>query len=136
MPRQARLDSPGIIVRGIEKRDIINDKYDRKRMVSRLGDLAEETKTSVYAWVLMSNHMHILLKSGPAGLYLEMGDGHRKTSNLTLWIKSERGKGSPIKGQVKRKNTSPLKKARFFFLAPNRPTSTALFNPLIHARYF
>ena len=72
MPRQARLDSPGtlhhVIVRGIEKRDIVNDKYDRKRMVSRLGDLAEETKTSVYAWVLMSNHMHILLKSGPAGL--------------------------------------------------------------------
>ncbi|OQY09341.1 MAG: hypothetical protein B6I30_09970 [Desulfobacteraceae bacterium 4572_187] len=64
-----------VIVRGIEKRDIVNDKYDRKRMVSRLGDLAsrlgdlaEETKTSVYAWVLMPNHMHILLKSGPAGL--------------------------------------------------------------------
>jgi len=72
MPRQARLDSPGtlhhVIVRGIEKRDIVNDTYDRKRMVVRLGDLAEETKTSVYAWVLMSNHMHILLKSGPAGL--------------------------------------------------------------------
>ena len=72
MPRQARLDSPGtlhhVIVRGIEKRDIVNDKYDRKRMVSRLGDLSGETKTSVYAWVLMSNHMHILLKSGPAGL--------------------------------------------------------------------
>ena len=72
MPRQARLDSPGtlhhVIVRGIEKRDIVNDEYDRKRLVSRLGDLAEETKTSVYAWVLMSNHMHILLKSGPAGL--------------------------------------------------------------------
>ena len=72
MPRQARLDSPGtlhhVIVRGIEKRNIVNDKYDRKRMVSRLGDLAEETETSVYAWVLMSNHMHILLKSGPSGL--------------------------------------------------------------------
>ena len=72
MPRQARLDSPGtlhhVIVRGIEKRDIVNDKYDRKNMVSRLGDLAEETKTSVYAWVLMSNHMHILLKSGLVGL--------------------------------------------------------------------
>ena len=50
-----------VIVRGIEKRDIVNDKYDRKRMVSRLGDLAKETKTSVYAWVLMSNLMHINL---------------------------------------------------------------------------
>jgi len=37
-------------------------------MVARLGDLAEETKTNIYAWVLMSNHRHILLKSGPEGL--------------------------------------------------------------------
>ena len=67
MPGQARLDSPGtlhhVIVRGIEKRVIVNDTYDRKRMVSRLGDLAEETKTSVYAWTLMSNHFISSLKA-------------------------------------------------------------------------
>ena len=72
MPRQARLDSPGtlhhVIIRGIEKKDIVNDKYDRKNMVSRMGDLAEETNTMIYAWALMSNHMHILLKSGLHGL--------------------------------------------------------------------
>ena len=72
MPRQARLDSPGtlhhVIVRGIEKKDIVADKYDRANMVSRLGELAEETKTTIYAWALMPNHMHILLKSGLHGL--------------------------------------------------------------------
>ncbi len=72
MPRQARLDAPGtlhhVIVRGMEKRDIVTDQYDRENMVSRLGDLAEETRTSVYAWVLMSNHIHILVKSGLVGL--------------------------------------------------------------------
>ncbi|NLD37867.1 MAG: hypothetical protein GX654_13450 [Desulfatiglans sp.] len=76
MPRQARLDSPGtlhhVIIRGIEKKDIVQDKYDRKNMVTRLGDLAVETKTNIYAWALMSNHMHILLKSGPEGLSLFM----------------------------------------------------------------
>ena len=40
MPRQARLDSSGtlhhVIVREIEKKDIVNDRYDRKNMVSRL----------------------------------------------------------------------------------------------------
>ena len=58
MPRQARLDSPGtlhhVIIRGIEKKDIVNDKYDRKNMVSRMGDLAEETNTMIYAWALMT----------------------------------------------------------------------------------
>ncbi len=61
MPRQARLDSPGtshhVIVRGIEKRDMVNGKYDRDNVVLRLGDLAEGTKTNVCAWVLMSNHV-------------------------------------------------------------------------------
>jgi len=72
MPRQARLDSPGtlhhVMFRGMEKRDIVKDTYDRRRMISRLGDLAQATQTSIYAWALMPNHMHILLKSGPAGL--------------------------------------------------------------------
>ena len=72
MPRQARLDSPGtlhhVIVRGIERKEIVQNTSDRKNMVSRLGDLVEETKTNIYAWSLMSNHMHILLKSGLEGL--------------------------------------------------------------------
>jgi putative transposase len=72
MPRQARLDSPGslhhVIIRGIEKKKIVDDKYDRSDFVERMGDLAQETGTTIYAWSLMRNHAHILLKSGPQGL--------------------------------------------------------------------
>jgi REP element-mobilizing transposase RayT len=72
MPRQARLDAPGtlhhVIVRGIEKRRIFEDDDDRNAFVSRMGDLASEGKTSIYAWSLMPNHVHILLRSGVQGL--------------------------------------------------------------------
>ena len=34
----------------------------------RLGLLAVETKTAVYAWALMSNHAHLLVCSGAEGL--------------------------------------------------------------------
>ncbi len=72
MPRQARLDVPGtlhhVIIRGIEKRQIVNDRFDRNNYVKRMGKLADETRTGIYAWTLMSNHAHILLKSGPSGL--------------------------------------------------------------------
>ena len=72
MPRKARLDSPGtlhhVIVRGINKRRIVNDAADRKDFVRRMGELAEGTKTSIYAWALMTNHAHILLRSAPIGL--------------------------------------------------------------------
>ena len=72
MPRQARLDAPGtlhhIIVRGIEKRPIVDDDKDRKCFVDRMGSLALETDTAIYAWTLMGNHAHIFLRSGLLGL--------------------------------------------------------------------
>lgn len=72
MPRQARLDSPGtlhhVIFRGIEKKPIIIDDADRADFVRRMGQIALETKTPIYAWALMTNHTHILLRSGPKGL--------------------------------------------------------------------
>ena len=72
MPRQARLDVPGtlhhVVIRGIEGRLIVDDEKDRGEFVSRLGNVAMETETRIYAWALMTNHAHILLRSGPAGL--------------------------------------------------------------------
>lgn len=72
MPQQARLDAPGtlhhIIVRGIEKRRIVDDDQDRSDFVTRMGEIALKTKTTLYAWALMTNHAHILLRSGPEGV--------------------------------------------------------------------
>jgi REP element-mobilizing transposase RayT len=56
------------MIRGIEKRTIVDDERDQKDFVLRLGKLAHETGTSIYAWALMSNHAHVLLRSGPQGL--------------------------------------------------------------------
>jgi putative transposase len=72
MPRKARLDAPGtlhhVIIRGIERRPIVDDEKDRENFVSRLGQLAVETGTGIFAWTLMTNHAHILVKSGSFGL--------------------------------------------------------------------
>lgn len=72
MPRQARLDAPGtlhhVIIRGIEKKPIVKDDVDRRQFSERMGRLAYESKTAIYAWALMTNHAHILLRSGPKGL--------------------------------------------------------------------
>jgi REP-associated tyrosine transposase len=72
MPRSARLDTPGtlhhVIIRGIERRRIVDDDHDRHAFVDRMGDLSGKLETPVCAWALMTNHAHILLRSGPAGL--------------------------------------------------------------------
>ena len=72
MPRQARLDAAGtlhhIILRAIEKRHIFGDDLDRENLVNRMVQLALETKTKIYAWSLLTNHAHLLIRSGLEGL--------------------------------------------------------------------
>lgn len=72
MPRQSRLDSPGtlhhIMIRGIEGLQIFQDNQDRDDFLSRIGHLVEITGTRVLAWVLMDNHVHLLIFSGQQGI--------------------------------------------------------------------
>ena len=68
MPRKARIDAPGavhhVIVRGIERRRIFRDNQDRNSWIERMGSVLEETATPCFAWALMSNHVHLLLRTG------------------------------------------------------------------------
>ncbi|NQE45396.1 hypothetical protein C5S31_05165 [ANME-1 cluster archaeon GoMg2] len=54
MPRQARLDAPGslhhILIRGIERKEIVKDDHDRQNFVYRLVTIALETGTLIYVW--------------------------------------------------------------------------------------
>ena len=72
MPRSARLDAPGtlhhVIIRGIERGGIVDDDKDRQSFVDRLGQLSVDLDTPIYAWALMTNHAHMLIRSGAVGL--------------------------------------------------------------------
>jgi REP element-mobilizing transposase RayT len=52
------------MARGIENRKIFFDDKDRDAFVGRLGELVSETQTICYAWALIPNHFHLLLKTG------------------------------------------------------------------------
>ena len=70
MPRKARIDAPGalhhIIVRGINRRKFFFVDADRDTFLDRLGDILSDIKTPCYAWALMTNHLHLLLRTGTA----------------------------------------------------------------------
>ena len=72
MPRQARLDAPGVLhhimIRGIERRKIFVNDRDREDFVERLSKLLPQTETACYAWVLIPNHAHFLFRTGLAPL--------------------------------------------------------------------
>jgi len=68
MPRQPRLDAPGalhhIMGRGIERTNIFRTDQDREDFLKRLAELCRTGELIVYAWSLMSNHFHLLLRTG------------------------------------------------------------------------
>jgi len=76
MPRQARLDAPGVLhhvmARGIEQRRIFLDDRDREDFLWRLSELATSTALEVYAWSLMPNHFHLLVRTGKLSLSQNM----------------------------------------------------------------
>lgn len=68
MPRKARIDAPGslhhIIARGIGRRKVFDDNEDRDFFIERLGKVVSDTETQCFAWALIPNHFHLLLKTG------------------------------------------------------------------------
>jgi hypothetical protein len=73
------------MIRGIEKRRIVDDGHDRKEFVRRLGVLAEDTRTPVYAWALLSNHVRISLNS--AGHFAPLRPGVSRQSGRGIGAK-------------------------------------------------
>lgn len=63
-----RLDYPGalhhLIARGIERRRIFRSDGDRQTFLDRLGNLVLDSEAGLYAWALMPNHAHVLLRTG------------------------------------------------------------------------
>ena len=89
MPRKARIDAPGalhhIMARGIEKRPIFQNARDREDFIERLSHIIKETETSCFAWALIPNHFHLLLKTGKvpvAKVMLRLLTGYAVTYNL------------------------------------------------------
>ncbi len=76
MPRQARLDVAGVLhhvmARGIEQCLIFRDDRDRENFIGRMSELASKQAWLIYAWSLMSNHFHLLVRTGKVPLSLNM----------------------------------------------------------------
>ncbi|MBN2034489.1 MAG: transposase [Deltaproteobacteria bacterium] len=87
MPRKARIEASGalhhVIIRGIERRKIFRSDFDRDNFLKRLSALIPETKTDCFAWVLMSNHVHLLLRTGCVPIALLM---NRLLSGYAGWF--------------------------------------------------
>ncbi|MGD0489630.1 MAG: transposase [Syntrophorhabdales bacterium] len=68
MPRKPRLDIEGalhhVMVRGIERCKLFRSKKDYEDLIRRFQDVFTSGKATVYAWVLIPNHVHLLIRTG------------------------------------------------------------------------
>ena len=66
MPRAPRKKSASgvyhVVMRGVGRQLLFEDDGDRRALLDKLGKLSEEGCLTVYAWCLMSNHIHLLVK--------------------------------------------------------------------------
>ncbi|CAG0970180.1 hypothetical protein ANRL3_01447 [Anaerolineae bacterium] len=76
MARQWRIEFEGayyhVLSRGNERRDIFTDDKDRVSFLKILGEMSERFDVEVYAYVLMSNHYHLLLKTNKPNISKSM----------------------------------------------------------------
>jgi len=99
MARQARLVAPGhphhVLQRGNNRGLIVHDDVDRKHYLQVLGDVAIEHRVSIHAYVLMDNHVHLLVspstEQGLSRMMQSLGRryvgwfNHRHGRTGTLW---------------------------------------------------
>lgn len=72
MPRERRIEYEDaiyhVMARGDRREDIVLDDADRDRFEETLEEVIEKSGWVVFAWVLMSNRYHFLIKTPEANL--------------------------------------------------------------------
>ena len=72
MPRGPRLDIEGglyhVIARGVERLPIFRDDADRQSLLRRLETVAGEEGLQAFAYVLLDNHVHLVVRRGAIAL--------------------------------------------------------------------
>ncbi|MTI96944.1 MAG: transposase [Firmicutes bacterium] len=76
MPRVAREKSKSgiyhVMVRGANKQEIFHDDVDRIKFLKTLKRYKDVSAFQMYAWCLMGNHVHLLLKEGTEDFSITM----------------------------------------------------------------
>lgn len=69
MPRKARIQSTTgiyhIMMRGINQQQIFYEESDYNKFINLLQDNKEKCEYELFAFCLMGNHIHLLIKEGP-----------------------------------------------------------------------
>ena len=124
MPRIIRPDWENalhhVMARGIDGRTLFSKVSEYEDIISRLEQLVVELKFSVYAWVIMPNHLHLLIRTGPEPISFLM---HRLLTGFAIsYNKRHERTGHVFQGRFKsvlvQEDTYFLKLINYIHLNP------------------
>ena len=126
MPRKSRIDAPGtlhhVVARGIDRGKIFQDPVDKRNFIDRLAEILKGTETMCYAWALIPNHFHLLLRTGRTPLFTVM---RKLLTGHALWYnRRHRRSGHLFQNRYKsilcQEDTYFLELVRYIHLNPLR----------------
>jgi REP element-mobilizing transposase RayT len=126
MPRKSRIDVAGalhhVIARGIDRSKIFQDPTDKRNFIDRLADIIKATETRCFAWAIIPNHFHLILKTGNAPIATVM---RRLLTGHALWYnRRHRRSGHLFQNRYKsilcQEDTYLLELVRYIHLNPLR----------------
>ena len=95
MARRLRIQYPGaiyhVMARGNARQDIVDDDADRRRLLAALEQSVRRSGWVLYAFVFMTNHLHLVLKTPRANL--ATGMQLFLSSYATWWARRHRAGG-------------------------------------------
>jgi putative transposase len=99
MARPLRIEFPDALYhvtsRGNEKRPIFRSNHDRAAFLTFLGQAVKRFNWSVTAWVLMSNHFHLVIQTREANLSRGM---HWLNGTYAGWFNKQHGRWGHLFG--------------------------------------
>jgi REP element-mobilizing transposase RayT len=118
MARPIRIEYPGawyhITCRGNERRSIFKDDTDRQKLLEILSSSIELYNVELHAYVLMSNHLHLVVKTREANLQKFMQ--RFNTSYMVYFNRKNKRRGHLFQGRYK----AILKEADSYLLELSR----------------
>lgn len=119
MPRKARVEFAGavyhVLDRGDRREAIFRDDTDRELFLSTLGKVCERTGWRVHAWVLMTNHYHLLIETPEANLVAGMR--WFQTTYTVRFNRRHRVSGHLFQGRYKAVAVDPEERGYFALLS-------------------
>jgi putative transposase len=110
------------MVRGLERRKIFERNADLDQFLHRLGEIIQDTGTTCFAWSLMPNHFHLLLRTGNVPISTVM---RRLLTGYAIWYnRSHRRHGHLFQNRFKsilcQEDAYLLELVRYIHLNPLR----------------